>query len=321
MSRFKPALVALVLSLTGVCAEAATLQPREDVATTPAQEDAAIVNFRQVLANANRQEDPQGWAGAHVHLGAWLGVKAERLPGDAGLDMIGEAIDHFGQALAVYDRRADNWVVVQKNLSNARLAQARRLTGAGRVQALRKAAAIDRDIITVQTFETATGDWAEDQLHLAKVLLLLAPEMAEAGRNAAYTEVVTGARGAAKIFSRDSTPEEWSTLQDALGTALRGLGGTADPRGDLMQQSVEAYTQALKVRTRKAMPAEWAQTSVGLATTEAALAEARRDPALMRTALKRMDDALPVLKGGEAETAKAARAKMQVSLAGLAAKS
>lgn len=254
MSRFKPALVALVLSLTAASAGAATLQAREDVATTPSQEDAAIQNFRQVLANIDRQEDPQGWAGAHVHLGAWLGVKAERLPADAGLDMVGEAIDHFGQALAVYDRRADNWVVVQKNLSNARLAQARRLTGPARLQALRKAAAIDRDIITVQTFETATGDWAEDQQHLAKVLLLLAPELAPAERTAAYNEIVTGARGATKIFSRDSTPEEWSALQTALGTALRGLAETEQPKADLLQQSADAYGQALRVRTRKAWP-------------------------------------------------------------------
>jgi len=63
-------------------------------------------------------------------------------------------------------------------------------------------------------------------------------------------------------------PELWAALQNDLANSL-----AQNPRGhraENVEQAMRAYEQALEVRTREAMPVEWATTMMNLATAYSA---------------------------------------------------
>jgi CHAT domain-containing protein len=64
------------------------------------------------------------------------------------------------------------------------------------------------------------------------------------------------------IFNRETFPQEWAHLQDALGATYRGRR-TGD-RADNLKKAIAAYEAALTVFTREAFPREWAATQNNL---------------------------------------------------------
>jgi len=69
------------------------------------------------------------------------------------------------------------------------------------------------------------------------------------------------------VYTREQLSQGWAMTQTNLGIALRNQGtrtsGEAGAR--LLAEAVTAYRQTLEVRTREALPLQWAQTHSNLA--------------------------------------------------------
>ncbi|MDJ0529409.1 MAG: CHAT domain-containing protein, partial [Microcystis sp. M53600_WE12] len=65
-----------------------------------------------------------------------------------------------------------------------------------------------------------------------------------------------------EVYTRDSFPYEWATIQYNLGVAYRTriLG----ERADNLELAIAAYNLSLEIYTRDAFPEDWARTQIGL---------------------------------------------------------
>jgi CHAT domain-containing protein len=84
-----------------------------------------------------------------------------------------------------------------------------------------------------------------------------------AGETAALDQAVAAYRGAVALARATASPSIWASMQNNLGNACN-----ARARPDLYQCALDAYQQALSVRTEQAMPREHADTLVNLANLE-----------------------------------------------------
>ena len=93
----------------------------------------------------------------------------------------------------------------------------------------------------------------------------------------AYTEVMA-------LSPRKTSPDDWATTQNNLGTALRTLGeresGTAR-----LEEAVAAYRAALEERTRERVPLDWALTQTNLGTALQTLGERESGTARLEEAV------------------------------------
>jgi hypothetical protein len=140
-------------------------------------------------------------------------------------------------------------------------------------------------------------DWDENrvtaQRRIAAVALTLA---GDATRNTAlHRDAADMARLALGGVSAEEDPETWGTLKNHLGNTLRRIAesGHGDEAYDAIEVSIEAYRQALTVRTRDASPFAWAATRVNLARALSALAPWGGEEAL-REAVAAFDDGLTI---------------------------
>jgi len=98
-------------------------------------------------------------------------------------------------------------------------------------------------------------------------------------------------REALKLAPRRSDPENWATIQNSLGIALRKLGERQQDPARL-NAAIDAYTDALTVRTRTAAPMDWAMTQNNLGTALASLGERQQDPTHLNAAIDAFTAAL-----------------------------
>jgi CHAD domain-containing protein len=96
------------------------------------------------------------------------------------------------------------------------------------------------------------------------------------------------AEAARRIQNLD--PQDWARLKYNQGIALYERG-QFDPEPELLQQSVAAYREALKERTRKRIPLDWAMTQNNLGTALMTLG-ARGDDDALRDAITAYRNAL-----------------------------
>lgn len=63
-------------------------------------------------------------------------------------------------------------------------------------------------------------------------------------------------------YTREQLPQQWAMMQNKLGIALQeqGIRTGGEAGAHLLAEAVTAYRQALEVRTREALPLQWAQT-------------------------------------------------------------
>ena len=307
------------------CAFAATA-PAPLTVTLPSEIDA----YRAKLPEIDRELQPNTWAQTEVALGVALATRGAEQKGDAGVDSLNEAVAAFGESLEVFTREASpkNWALVKKNIATAQASLGARSDGTGSLGELQIAAGSYREALEVYSRETDPEAWAEIQLSLGAVLNMIGAQLTEGDRTAMLTQSADASRAALLVYTHTKTPAEWSAGQNALGVALKGLADVADPpqtnpatpaKLELLTQAADAHGQALTVLTRRTTPAEWLNTTFGLEFTNAAIADGKRDQAMMRRTIKEMDALIDSLKGAEAaawlETAKANREEMKKDLA------
>ncbi|MFN7526683.1 MAG: CHAT domain-containing protein [Dolichospermum sp.] len=75
---------------------------------------------------------------------------------------------------------------------------------------------------------------------------------------------ITGYEIAFTVFTRETSPELWGTLQNNLGIAYRDR--IRGDKAENLENAIAAYNKALEVRTRTDFPVQWATTQNNLGT-------------------------------------------------------
>jgi hypothetical protein len=115
----------------------------------------------------------------------------------------------------------------------------------------------------------------------------------QAGETAAIDIAVVEFRKLADYFrSRDL--RRWAATQDRLGNALLRLGERTN-RGELLQQALSAYAEALKVTTRQDAPHEWAIVKNDSGNALLRIGEREPETTRIEEAMAAYRDALSVL--------------------------
>ena len=85
----------------------------------------------------------------------------------------------------------------------------------------------------------------------------------EFGDNAALQECIVLRQAILKQIDRDTSPQDWTRIQNNLGNALLNMG-KRESGTERLEQAVTAYQEALKEYTRERVPLGWAMTQNNL---------------------------------------------------------
>ncbi|UEC42028.1 MAG: Tetratricopeptide repeat protein [Methanothrix sp.] len=224
------------------------------------------------------------------------------------------AILAFEAALNLYsaEGRAQERAQTENNLGDARLLLARlRLSDPAPSAAKAAASDLERAIeayeaaLKFRTAEDHPEDRAETQTSLGRAWMALA-ELEEGDvREENLEKAIINFKAALELRTLESHPFERAETQTLLGQALvleaepRAEGGEirwSDREG--LKAAMEAYEEALTIRTRKASPDEYAETKGLLARALVILsapARSSEDAAHLKRAIGAFEDALAVM--------------------------
>jgi tetratricopeptide (TPR) repeat protein len=99
--------------------------------------------------------------------------------------------------------------------------------------------------------------------------------LASNGHPEALPRALAAFQAAAQVFTQESYPEQWASLQDDIGMTEAALA-LRTPGTEHLRAAIDAFNQALTVRTRARSPWEWAITQQLLGHALITLGE--RDP-------------------------------------------
>jgi tetratricopeptide (TPR) repeat protein len=110
-------------------------------------------------------------------------------------------------------------------------------------------------------------------------------------------EAVPAFRAALEEWTHDRVPLDWAAAQNNLGLALSALGERESGTGRL-EEAVSAYRAALEERTRDRVPLDWAISFGNQGVALMLLGDRRDDVVLAETALRQIEMARDVTRGG-----------------------
>ena len=84
--------------------------------------------------------------------------------------------------------------------------------------------------------------------------------------------------------SPEHSPSDWAATQNSLGNAL-GILAHRQKNVALLEQSQQAFEQALTVRTQEQHAWDWAATQNNLGSVLQALGQQKNDPQLLKRAV------------------------------------
>lgn len=150
-------------------------------------------------------------------------------------------------------------------------------------QALRELGLVDDDVGALGEAARAAAAAAlyspeSDPLNRAAMLQQTGAMMrllASNGHSEALPRALASFQAAAEVFTQESYPEQWASLQDDIGMTEAALA-LRTPGTDDLRAAIDAFNQALTVRTRAREPWEWAITQQLLGHALITLGE--RDP-------------------------------------------
>jgi tetratricopeptide (TPR) repeat protein len=248
---------------------------------------------------------------------ARMATALRTLPGDAcaPLEAALQALDDAAPALAALGAAEE---VAELEMNRGLVLQA--LAGAGRARIQDAIAAYQR---AVRVFDRHRFPKEFAILHnnLATAFLAVAPggERSKMSEALAVSSFEEGLRGVNLI----DHPVEYAMLQNNLGNALQSV--TSAHTLDNSLRALEAYDEALRVRTRGEMPTEYANTIANRATCLWGLPDDPADPAAgnrenLRRARRLLGEALEIfMEHGESVKAAAVREALEAIGAELAA--
>jgi tetratricopeptide (TPR) repeat protein len=216
---------------------------------TTVQENTLGLDEKGVIGALERDRLEEAVAGYRAKL---ITLEQELQP-KRRLDLAGKLDDpEFGKQFARFYEvtKLRAWADTQTSLGEALFQLA---PGAPNERALlEKAVAAVREALKV--FKPETEPWAINQTQLARALAQLGPEQRD--------EAITAFRAALKVWTLESTPNQWAMTQGQLGNALVQLSDMSETTR--YQEAVVACREALKVWTHQSAPTEWAVTQWNL---------------------------------------------------------
>jgi tetratricopeptide (TPR) repeat protein len=227
----------------------------------------AIDCFNNALQVWTRTAAPAHWASVQYS----LGIAYERNPVGEKADNIERAVGCLTAALAVRTREANpiGWARAQNALGNAWMGFPE---GDAR-QNTERAIAANTAALEVWALESRRSEWASTQNALATAWTVLpTPSVQERVDN--LERAVACFRSTLDIRTKERTPGEWASTQHNLGNALLMLGQSGEsgsPDAHAIRQAIMCFNNALTVRTKDRVPAEWARTQAALGTALAAM--------------------------------------------------
>lgn len=231
----------------------------------------AVAAFDAALeVDTLEQSSPRDWAAAQHDLGDALLDQGMHTGGEAGRQLLAQAVAACHAALKVRTREQfpQDWAATQVGLGNALQEQGKRTGGEEGRQLLAQAETAYRAALEVYTRERSPQPWAAAQTNLGAALR--EQGLRSGGEEGArlLAQAVVAHRWALEIYTREQFPQQWALMQENLGITLteqaRLKGGEEGRR--LLGQAVAAYSAALEVYTREQLPQDWAGTQQNLGT-------------------------------------------------------
>ena len=234
----------------------------------------AVEAYRDALKVTTQQDVPQQWAATQNNLGSALATQAEQSEGAAATDLLKQALDALRNALKVYTQQdlPQEWAMMQSNLGQMLVEQGRESQGAAATDLLKQAVDAFREAFKVRTQQDEPQQWARTQNDLGVALV----EQAERSHGATATDLLAQAvdahREALKVYTQQDLPQPWAETENHLGVALDRQAVALDHQAhgsngavtDLLKQAIDAFREALKVRTQQDLPQPWAETQNNL---------------------------------------------------------
>ncbi|HOO54065.1 MAG TPA: hypothetical protein PLM24_05540 [Methanothrix sp.] len=299
-------------------------------------EGARDTNLRRAVEafeEAIRLYKPEKYPVEHAQAQNGLGMSLVRLSetGDGGwggrtsggrmereeerVQSLKRAIGAFEEALKLYaaEGRSQEHAQTENNLGDAYLLlsglESRDVDSVASVAAaanLKRSIEAYEEALKFRTSEEQPEDYAEtkNSLGRAQMALALVEEGETEMREALLEKAISSFKAALEVRTADSHPEERAETQTLLGQALvlesePSVSGSevhwADREG--LKMAIEAYEEALAVRTQKSHPEEYAETKNLLGRALVILsgpASGPEDAANLKRAIRAFEEALTI---------------------------
>ncbi|MBI4249443.1 MAG: hypothetical protein HY611_08060 [Elusimicrobia bacterium] len=225
--------------------------------------------YRAALLLPAQKEFPEDWAATQNNLGVTLRNLGTRLRGEDGNALLREAAEKYQNALAVLslETHPADWAMAQNNLGVSLNDLGVRLGAEEGNKLLREAVEAYRKALRVRTEKTFPLEQAVTRNNLGNTLNDLGTRLGGEEGKDLLSEAVEAYQGVLRVRTQGDIPQQWATTQNDLGVTLRNLALRLRGRpqcAEFLQQAVEAFRNALKVRTQNELPQDWAMTQNNL---------------------------------------------------------
>jgi tetratricopeptide (TPR) repeat protein len=234
----------------------------------------ALDALRNALKVYTQQDLPQEWAMMQSNLGQMLVEQGRESQGAAATDLLKQAVDAFREAFKVRTQQDEpqQWARTQNDLGVALVEQAERSHGATATDLLAQAVDAHREALKVFTQKQLPQQWAATQNNLGTALSTQAEQSEGATATDLLKQAVDAHREALKVYTQQDLPQPWAETENHLGVALDRQAVALDHQAhgsngavtDLLKQAIDAFREALKVRTQQDLPQPWAETQNNL---------------------------------------------------------
>ena len=182
--------------------------------------------WRALETAATARGDAERAASAQSNLGAMLAAQGELTDGEAGLALLGEAVDAYRSALTIYTKAAmpADWAMVQNNLGNALAARGERMGGEVGLAMLGQSVDAFRAALTICTETAMPAQWAMVQNNLGAVLRVQGEWTRGDAGFALFGQTVAAYRAALTVYTQAAMPAQWARTQNNLGIVLARQG-------------------------------------------------------------------------------------------------
>jgi tetratricopeptide (TPR) repeat protein len=250
--------------------------------------------------------------------GAWAFCRSDQAEGgeeEGSGANLKRSVLAFEEALKLYaaEGRDQEHAQTENNLGDAYILLSK-LDGPKAAEDLQKAIAAYKEALKFRTAAEHPEDYAETKNSLGRALISLAQVEEGVGegegetemevREAHLDEAISSFKAALEVRTTDDHPEERAETQTLLGQALvlesePSVSGSdirwSDREG--LKMAIEAYEEALAVRTRESHPREYAETKNLLGRALVILsgpASGPEDAANLKRAIRAFEEALTI---------------------------
>jgi tetratricopeptide (TPR) repeat protein len=220
-------------------------------------------------------EDPGNWGRTNYYLGVALNLQAIRMGEPARDRLFKEAIAAFQRALeiATREQRSEDWIKVQLNLSTLYIDQALHAEEETKEQLLNKAVSIMRQASLEAQKSKDVELRGLTLVYLARALTLYEKET-DGDEGELLIEAVTVLQKALGLITRESSPQNWATVQVLFGTVyywqakrmsqnpIMLMDDERDELVKLLNEASASLDRSLDVFTRGSSPGLWATTQL-----------------------------------------------------------